>query len=76
MNITIKLVGLLAGAAGFREKTMEISEGTTAGDVFSKLALPMNAQWTRISINNRIVTKSQILQDRDSILFFPAGGGG
>ena len=76
MTVTVKLVGLLAGAAGFREKNMEISEGSTAGDIFSQLALPVNAQWTRISINNRIAAKNQKLQDRDSILFFPAGGGG
>ena len=76
MIITVKLTGLLAGAAGFKEKNMEIDEGRTAGDVFSQLALPVNAQWTRISINNKIAAKTQKLQDKDSILFFPAGGGG
>jgi molybdopterin converting factor small subunit len=76
MNITVKLTGLHAGAAGFKEKTMEISNGLTAGDVFTMLALPMNAQWTRISINNKIAAKNQKLQDSDTVLFFPAGGGG
>ena len=76
MTITVKLVGLLAGAAGFREKTLDAPEGVTVGDIFSQLALPVNAQWTRISINNRIAAKNQKLKDQDSILFFPAGGGG
>ena len=76
MIITVKLTGLLAGAAGFKEKTMEIPEGTSAGGVFSRLALPVNLQWTRISINSKIAAKTQELQDQDTILFFPAGGGG
>jgi molybdopterin converting factor small subunit len=76
MTITVKLTGLLAGAAGFKEKNMEIDEGRTAGDVFSQLALPVSAQWTRISINNKIAAKTQKLRDQDTILFFPAGGGG
>ena len=76
MMITVKLVGLLAGAAGFKEKALEASDGTTAWDVFSQLALPVGEQWTRISVNNRLAAKSQILKDGDVILFFPIGGGG
>ncbi|MDR0448584.1 MAG: MoaD/ThiS family protein [Treponema sp.] len=76
MTITVKLTGLLAGAAGFREKTMEITAGMTAGDVFSGLALPASGQWNRISVNNRLAAKSQELRDGDTILFFPIGGGG
>ena len=76
MQITVKLVGLLAGAAGFREKTMEIADETSAWDIFSLLALPVGEQWTRVSVNNRLATKKQILKEGDTILFFPIGGGG
>ena len=76
MKITVKLTGLLAGAAGFREKTLEVSDGTSAGNVFSLLALPVGEQWTRISINKRLAVKSQILNEGDEIFFFPIGGGG
>ena len=76
MNITVKLTGLLAGAAGFREKTMETSDGTSAWDLFTRLSLPVGEGWTRISINNRLANKKQLLYDGDTILFFPIGGGG
>ena len=76
MIITVKLVGLLAGAAGFKEKTMEASDGTKAWDVFTRLALPVGEQWTRVSVNNRLAAKNQELQDGDVLLFFPLGGGG
>lgn len=76
MTITVKLTGLLAGAAGFKEKTMETPEGTTAGDVFSLLALPVGDKWTRISVNNRLAAKNKLLSEGDEVFFFPIGGGG
>ena len=76
MNITVKLTGLLAGAAGFREKVLESSDGITAWDLFSRLALPVGKQWTRVSINKRLAAGNQILCDGDEVFFFPIGGGG
>jgi len=76
MTITVKLVGLLAGAAGFREKAIETPDGTTAWDIFTRLALPVGEQWTRISVNNRLSPKNKVLNDGDTVLFFPIGGGG
>lgn len=76
MKIKVKLIGLLAASAGFREKTFDVPEGTTVGETLKLINLPVSGAWTKSSINGRLCEKSHVLKYGDELLFFPVGGGG
>lgn len=76
MKVTVRLAGLLAASAGFREKTMELPDGMTAGDLLVELAIPVGGSWTRVSVNERLRDKKTALAEGDIVFFFPVGGGG
>lgn len=76
MKIYVKLTGLLAASAGFREKTFEFPEGTTISEVFILINLPVGGAWTKSSVNGKLKDKNFVLNDGDELLFFPVGGGG
>ena len=70
MKIKVKLTGILASSAGFREREIEMLEGTTI------INLPVSGQWTKSSVNGSLRSKNYALNDGDELLFFPVGGGG
>jgi len=76
MKINVRLTGLLASSAGFREKVFDLSEGTTISEVFTLINLPVSGAWTKSSVNGKLKDKNYVLKDGDELLFFPVGGGG
>ncbi len=76
MDVTIRLSGLLASAAGYKRIVIEIGEGATTGEVFMTLGIPVSGDWVRISVNGVLKDRKHVLKDGDEILYFPVGGGG
>jgi len=76
LDVTIRLSGLLASAAGYKRTAIEIGEGVTAGEVFVELGIPVSGDWVRISVNGVLRDRKHVLKDGDEILYFPVGGGG
>lgn len=76
MKVRVRLSGLLASAAGYRSKDVEMEEEVTAGELFMSLSLPVSGDWVRISINGVLRDRKHVLKDGDEILYFPVGGGG
>lgn len=76
MNVKIRLNGLLAASAGFREQVVELPEGTTIEEAMRFINLPVSGSWTLSSVNGRLRGKTHVLKDDDELLFFPVGGGG
>lgn len=66
----------MAASAGFKERIIELPEGTTIGDTIALIGLPVSGTWTRSSVNGRLRYKTHVLQDDDELLIFPIGGGG
>ena len=76
MKIKVKLTGILAASAGFREIEIEMPEGTTIVEALNIINLPVSGQWTKSSVNGSLRSKNYALNDGDELLFFPVGGGG
>lgn len=76
LEVKIRMNGLLAASAGFKEKTLELPEGTPILEVMGLIALPVGSAWIRSSVNGKLRDKAHVLQDGDELLLFPVGGGG
>lgn len=76
MNVKIRLSGLLASSAGYKDTEKEIGDGTTAGELFIELGIPVSGDWVRISVNGVLRDRKHVLKDGDDVLYFPVGGGG
>lgn len=76
MKIKVKLTGILAASAGFREKTVELPGGITVAEALKIINLPVSGDWIKTSVNGRLCNKRHVLTDGDELLFFPVGGGG
>lgn len=76
MIIKVKLTGILAASAGYREKVFELPEGTTIGETLKLINLPVSGAWTKSSVNGNVREKNYVLKNGDELLFFPVGGGG
>lgn len=76
MKVKIKLTGLLAASAGFREKTVELPNDFTITEAMMFINLPVSGTWTKSSVNGHLRDKSYVLKDNDELLLFPIGGGG
>jgi len=76
LKIKVKLTGILAASAGFREKTIEVQDGTTIAEALKIINLPVSGYWIKNSVNGSLRDKRYVLNDGDNLLFFPVGGGG
>ncbi len=76
MKIIVKLTGILAASAGFREREIEMPEGTTVVEALNIINLPVSGEWTKSSVNGSLCGKQHVLNDGDELMFFPVGGGG
>ena len=76
MKVKIKLTGLLAASAGFREKTVELPNDFTITEAMMFINLPVSGTWTKSSVNGHLRDKSYVLKENDELLLFPIGGGG
>lgn len=76
MYVNVKLTGLLAASAGFREKIILFPDHTTIAEAIVFINLPVSGTWTKSSVNGHIQNKSYVLNENDELLLFPIGGGG
>ncbi|MDD2286525.1 MAG: MoaD/ThiS family protein [Paludibacter sp.] len=76
LKIKVKLTGILASSAKFREREIEMPEGTTIGEALNIIHLPVSGEWTKSSVNGSLRGKNYVLNDGDELMFFPVGGGG
>lgn len=76
LKVRLRLAGLLASAAGYKIKDVELDDFVTAGELFMSLSLPVSGDWVRISVNGVLRDRKHVLKDGDEILYFPVGGGG
>jgi molybdopterin converting factor small subunit len=76
VKVKIKLTGLLAASAGFREKTVELPNDFTISEAIVFINLPVSGTWTKSSVNGHLREKSYVLREGDELLLFPIGGGG
>lgn len=76
MKVKVKLTGILAATAGYREKMIEVPYGITIAEALRIIDLPVSGDWIKNSVNGRLRDKSHVLNDGDELLFFPVGGGG
>lgn len=74
--IEVRLKGMLASAAGFREKQMVVEENINIYGLLDILKITMKPSWLITSVNNRIVKKSENLKEGDIVEILIAGGGG
>lgn len=76
MKVKIKLTGLLAASAGFKEKAVELPNDFTISEAIAFINLPVSGTWTKSSVNGHLREKSYVLREGDELLLFPIGGGG
>ena len=81
INITLKLFAVYQETLGLPEQRLELSPGTTAGDVLNQIIEdhPALAQWrelTRFGINLQFVEASTPLSDGDELVLIPPVSGG
>jgi len=76
VKVKIKLTGLLAASAGFREKIVELPNDFTISEAIVFINLPVSGTWTKSSVNGNLREKSYVLREGDELLLFPIGGGG
>ena len=74
--LEVRLKGMLASSAGFREKQMVVEEGINIYGLLDILKITMKPSWLITSVNNRITKKSEILKEGDIVKILIAGGGG
>lgn len=77
MNILVDVRGTLRAYLSTEENSihLEISEGTTVGDVVQKLGIPIERGWNA-SVCRRLVSNVDVLHDGDRLMIFDVVGGG
>lgn len=74
MKITVKLFASLRDDRE-KEQIRELGEGVTVKDLVKHLNMPMD-HIAIIMVNGRRVASDTILEDGDTVAFFPPIGGG
>lgn len=72
MRIQVKLSD---GLSGFREESVDLTDGSTAADLIARLSLPV-AEVGLLSVNGRQATFDQRLHPQDVVTIVPPLGGG
>jgi len=77
LNILVDVRGTLRAYLSTEENSiyLEISEGTTVGDVVQKLGIPIERGWNA-SVRRRLVSNVDVLHDGDRLMIFDVVGGG
>lgn len=80
MKVRVRLFASLAQAAGFREREMEVPEGSTAGDLLVQLKrgplIALTGARVLHAVNRQHCDASQPLADGDEVGLFPPVSGG
>ncbi|SHI52107.1 Sulfur carrier protein ThiS (thiamine biosynthesis) [Dethiosulfatibacter aminovorans DSM 17477] len=74
--IRVKLKGMLASSAGFRDKDMEVESGIDIHGLLEFLEITIKPSWLIASVNNSISRKTTVIEEGDTVEIFIAGGGG
>lgn len=80
MKIQILLFAHLREAAGFETKTLEVTEGSTVGDVarnvFSTILRKFSCLPVRFAVNEDFAPEEVLLREGDRLAFIPPVAGG
>jgi len=81
MEIKVLLFATLRQSAGWKERTMEVSEGASLGDVLTQLTedqpvLDLNKRTIYAAVNEAYAQRDTILQPADVVAIFPPVSGG
>jgi molybdopterin synthase catalytic subunit len=81
MEIKVLLFATLRQMAGWKERTLEVGEGASLGDVLSKLtaehpALDLQKRTIYAAVNEAYAQRETILQPNDVVAIFPPVSGG
>ncbi len=81
MEIKVLLFATLRQTAGWKERTMDVNEGASLGDVLTQLtvdqpALDLNKRTIYAAVNEAYAQRETILQSQDVVAIFPPVSGG
>ncbi|OGQ21406.1 MAG: hypothetical protein A3I05_02270 [Deltaproteobacteria bacterium RIFCSPLOWO2_02_FULL_44_10] len=81
MQIEIRTFAHLKERLSFEQKTVDVPEGTHAGELFSKLTNDQHVidyltRYTRCAVNCHFVPLNTILHDGDTVALIPPTAGG
>ena len=77
MRVTVHFFAVLADRAGQRERTVQITDGTTVEQLYQQLFADGTERLpVMFAVNREYVSGEQILAQGDEIAFIPPLGGG
>ena len=74
--IQVRLFAMLRERAGRAEVAIELPDGTTAGEVWSALAIGDEPAGLAVAINRAYADRTAVLHDGDEVAFIPPVSGG
>lgn len=81
MQITVRMFATLRQIAGWKEKTFEVAEGATLGQLLSQITesqpeLDLNRRVTYAAVNEEYAKLTDVLKVGDTVAIFPPVSGG
>lgn len=76
IKVYVKLFGMIAAGAGYREKEFDLPSGTKVKELLDLMDLPVKTEWIVVSINGIVKQKTTVLIENDNVYILPVGGGG
>ena len=77
MRVTVHFFAVLRDRLGERERTVNVSEGTTVAALYASIFPPTDAVLpVMFAVNQQYVVGTHRLQDGDELAFIPPLGGG
>ncbi len=75
MNVTVKVVGMLAHSAGFSERRIDVAADTTTAEVLRAVSIDLTLPMV-IARNGVSVRPDEVVHDGDRIVVAPMFSGG
>jgi molybdopterin converting factor subunit 1 len=81
MQVTVKMFATLRQQAGWSEKTVDVPEGTTVGQLLEQLGqsqagLDLSGRALYAAVNQEYAQVDRVLQTGDTLALFPPVSGG
>jgi len=76
MRVSVKLFAALREQAGARERTLDVPDGATLGDVWPALALGDEPAGLLYALNRQYAARTAVLRDGDEVALIPPVSGG
>ncbi|MBM3471003.1 MAG: MoaD/ThiS family protein [Armatimonadetes bacterium] len=75
MKVTVKMIGSFVYSAGFSEKTLDLSPGTTTDELLETLKIEKSRPMI-VARNGQAVVPGERLEDGDRVVIAPIFSGG